>query len=164
MKVLGKRSLSSAINIFLMILLICCIGCLTYGIFYISMNWNKLMEINVHLLLCGVYLSGIISLIMIIEFMGIFQSLKKEKIFDNENIKRLKISYISSIIIGILYVIISCVIINTGLGKIEINYYILSFFAIIIAMVFLIFGVGLIVLTEIYKKAILYKEENELTI
>ncbi len=30
--------------------------------------------------------------------------------------------------------------------------------------VFLIFGIGLVVLAEIYKKAIKYKEENELTI
>ena len=34
----------------------------------------------------------------------------------------------------------------------------------ILALVFLIFGIGLVVLTEIYKKAIKYKEENELTI
>ena len=34
----------------------------------------------------------------------------------------------------------------------------------IITLVFLIFGVGLIVLSEIYKKAIKYKEENDLTI
>ena len=34
----------------------------------------------------------------------------------------------------------------------------------IIALVFLIFGIGLVVLAEIYKKAIQYKEENELTI
>ena len=34
----------------------------------------------------------------------------------------------------------------------------------IITLVFLIFGVGLIVLSEIYKRAIKYKEENDLTI
>ncbi len=34
----------------------------------------------------------------------------------------------------------------------------------VVTLVFLIFGVGLIVLSEIYKKAIKYKEENDLTI
>lgn len=34
----------------------------------------------------------------------------------------------------------------------------------VIATVFFFFGIGLLVLTEIYKKAIQFKEENELTI
>ena len=38
------------------------------------------------------------------------------------------------------------------------------FFAIITAMIFLILGIGLIVLKEIYKTAIENKEENDLTI
>ena len=38
------------------------------------------------------------------------------------------------------------------------------FFSIITAMIFLIFGIGLLVLREIYKTAISNKEENDLTI
>lgn len=33
-----------------------------------------------------------------------------------------------------------------------------------VTLVFLIFGIGLVVLTEIYKKALKFKEENDLTI
>ena len=37
-------------------------------------------------------------------------------------------------------------------------------FAIILAVVFVAFGVGMKILNEIYKKAIEYKEENDLLI
>ncbi len=164
MKVLGRDSLSSIISIFLTILLIICIGILIGGAIFIANNWTGLTESNLNIILCGVYISGILSLIMIIEFLGIFKMLKNEKVFEMDNAKRLKVSYIISLIIGVLYSIISIMLFNVRFGNMEILSYVLGFFSIIISMVFLVFGIGLVVLTEIYKKAIIYKEENELTI
>ena len=84
-------------------------------------------------------------------------------IFDIKNLNRLKVAYLSSIIMGIIYMLNSIVIVigyNKEFGWMTI-YLILSM---IITLVFLIFGIGLVVLSEIYRKAIQYKEENESTI
>ena len=88
--------------------------------------------------------------------------MENSKIFDNQNIKRLKISYITSIIMGIMYLVNSIILfLSRADENWEIVYMLLMY---VVTLVFLIFGVGLIVLSEIYKKAIKYKEENDLTI
>ena len=49
-----------------------------------------------------------------------------------------------------------------GLEVTEIIVYV--FFSVITAVIFLMFGIGLMILREIYKAAIENKEENDLTI
>lgn len=99
---------------------------------------------------------------MIIQFIGIFRSLENNDVFDKENLKRLRISYVSSIVMGIMYLINSILLFFSSEDENWVIIYMLLTY--IITLVFLIFGVGLIVLSEIYKKAIKYKEENDLTI
>ena len=63
---------------------------------------------------------------------------------------------------GLMYLINSVILfLNKENENWMIIYMLLTY---IITLVFLIFGVGLIVLSEIYKRAIKYKEENDLTI
>ena len=108
------------------------------------------------------YLSSWPASILISQFIGIFKSLENNNVFDKNNLKRLKISYISSIVMGLMYLINSVILfLNKENENWMIIYMLLTY---IITLVFLIFGVGLIVLSEIYKRAIKYKEENDLTI
>ena len=108
------------------------------------------------------YLSSWPASVLISQFIGIFKSLENNNVFDKNNLKRLKVSYISSIIMGIMYLINSVILfLNNENENWMIIYMLLTY---IITLVFLIFGVGLIVLSEIYKRAIKYKEENDLTI
>lgn len=162
MKILGKRSLSSIIEKFLVILLILCVIAIISGAIIISINSNILFNLNIFKTLVTIYLSSIPGLILIYQFIKIFRSLKNEKVFDKENVRSLKNGYIISIIIGAMYLLNSIELIFTNTKKEVLSVYLLLMF--IISMVFIIFGIGLIVLSEIYKKAIEYKEENDLTI
>lgn len=163
MKILGKKSLSSVIEIFLILLLILCLAVIITGGVIVIKNWGYFMSENVLKSLVLVYLSSWPAAGLIYQFIGIFNSLKNGKVFDNSNAKRLKNSYILSILIGAIYLINTFLLVfgNTEILEWVALYLILTY---IVALVFLIFGIGLVVLNEIYKKAIQFKEENELTI
>ena len=162
MKILGKRSLSSIIEKCLVILLILGIFVtISVGI-WIVLNWEKCMELILTKTIVIAYLSSFPVLIMVVEFIKIFKNLKNEKAFDKQNIKFLKVSYTASFIICAIYLINTIILILKTTWRDTFIVY--PMLMAIIAIVFFFFGIGLIVLTEIYKKAIQFKEENELTI
>lgn len=162
MKILGKKSLSSIIKIFLWILLIICLLVVLIGGIVVIKEFSYFNTDNTLRSLIILYLSSIPASILIIQFIGIFKSLENSKVFENQNVKRLKTSYITSIIMGIMYLVNSIMLfLSRAEENWEIVYMLLMY---VVTLVFLIFGVGLIVLLEIYKKAIKYKEENDLTI
>ena len=93
-------------------------------------------------------------------FVIMCMNITKTKITEN----RFLITSICSIVIGIIYGI-NAIVIPNKIAQFEYSAIITYiFFAIITAMIFLILGIGLIVLKEIYKTAIENKEENDLTI
>ena len=161
MKILGKKSLSSVITIFLKILLILCIAAIISGAYIIVKNIDLLASLTIFKTLLLIYLSSIPALILIIQFLKIFENSREEKVFIESNIKKLKISYITSIIIGIIFMINSMILFFQTTDPNILVYRILTS---TVTLVFLIFGIGLVVLTEIYKKALKFKEENDLTI
>ena len=74
------------------------------------------------------------------------------------------ISSICSVLIGVIYGI-NAIMMPSKIAQLDYSAIITYiFFSIITSMIFLILGVGLIVLKEIYKTAIENKEENDLTI
>ena len=162
MKVLGKKSLSTIIKIFLWVLFTVCLIVVILGGVILIKDFTFFKSTNTLKTLIILYLSSWPAIILISQFIGIFKSLENNNVFDKNNLKRLKISYISSIIMGIMYLINSVILfLNNENENWMIIYMLLTY---IITLVFLIFGVGLIVLSEIYKRAIKYKEENDLTI
>ena len=162
MKILGKKSLSSIIKIFLWILLIICLLVVLIGGIVVINDFNFFNSSNTLRSLIILYLSSIPAAILITQFIGIFKSLENNDVFDKENLKRLRISYISSIVMGLMYLINSIMLFFSPEDENWVIIYMLLTY--IITLVFLIFGIGLIVLSEIYKRAIKYKEENDLTI
>ena len=162
MKVLGKKSLSTIIKIFLWVLFTVCLIVVILGGVILIKDFTFFKSTNTLKTLIILYLSSWPASVLISQFIGIFKSLENNNVFDKNNLKRLKISYISSIIMGIMYLINSVILfLNKENENWMIIYMLLTY---IITLVFLIFGVGLIVLSEIYKRAIKYKEENDLTI
>ena len=168
MKILGKKSISSIIEKFLILLLIFGIGALITGLIIgIARGGNLTDNLITSIVLGIIYLSGFPAIVLIVAFISIFNALKNEEIFSMKNAKCLKTAYSASLIMGIMYLINAILIIiepyvmhsevswETCIGK---------FYALAVAMVFIIFGIGLIVLNKIYEKAIEYKNENELTI
>lgn len=162
MKVLGKKSLSTLIKIFLWILFTVCLIVVILGGVILIKDFTFFKSTNTLKTLIILYLSSWPASVLISQFIGIFKSLENNNVFDKNNLKRLKISYISSIVMGLMYLINSVILfLNKENENWMIIYMLLTY---IITLVFLIFGVGLIVLSEIYKRAIKYKEENDLTI
>lgn len=162
MKVLGKKSLSTLIKIFLWILFTVCLIVVILGGVILIKDFTFFKSTNTLKTLIILYLSSWPASVLISQFIGIFKSLENNNVFDKNNLKRLKITYISSIVMGLMYLINSVILfLNKENENWMIIYMLLTY---IITLVFLIFGVGLIVLSEIYKRAIKYKEENDLTI
>lgn len=169
MKITGNRSISSIIKIFLIILFAICIASIiTVPIIVESQGTGNFKQIILNeplgnTVIC-IYLSAIPALVMLYQFIKIFSSLEKEEVFIKKIEKRFLVTSICSIIIGIIYGI-NAIIMPNKIERFEYSAIIAYvFFSIVIAMIFLILGIGLIVLKSIYKTAIENKEENDLTI
>lgn len=151
MKVTGKNSLSNFIEICLKIIFV--IGILMYITLPFLLNmYIKLFNpvLNATAALIMLYVSGIPALIIVYEFIKMFGTLKRDNPFVMENVKCLEIVSKCSLIISITYTI--------GM------FFIVSVFEIIAIAIFIIAWLGTYVLAELLRKAVEYKEENDLTI
>ena len=151
MKVTGKNSLSNFIQICLKIIFVVGIGIYLTLPFLLSKYvelFNPVLDYIPALII--LYASGIPALIIVYEFIRIFKTLKLDNPFTIENVEYLKIISVCSLIISIEYII--------GM------FFIVSIFEIILIAVFIIVWLGGYILSELLRKAIEYKEENDLTI
>ena len=151
MKVTGKNSLSNFIEICLKIVFV--LGILIYITLPLLLNmymeiFNPILKYTAALII--LYVSGIPALIIVYKFIKIFGTLKLDNPFILENVKHLKVISVCSLIIAIEYII--------GI------FFIVSIFEIILIAVFIIVWLGAYILAELLRKAIEYKEENDLTI
>ena len=171
MKILGEKSLSSKVIVGLKVLFtiisivdLLVIETIVKVIIELIGMENVEKSVASLILFIMIITTGIIALFIIYQFIKIFGQLEKENIFSKAIEKRFLISAVSSIIIGIIYFINTLLIPSeiVGLEVTEIIVYV--FFSVITAVIFLMFGIGLMILREIYKTAIENKEENDLTI
>lgn len=166
MKILGEKSLSSKVVIGLKILfvIISLIDLIVLWIMIKLLNGNMQNDLLHLAFLVMIILTGIIALYIIYQFIEIFKNLKNNILFSTNNVKRLNAVSNSCFIISVIYLAISAVsifIINNFMG--ELIGYILMF-SITLTVIFIVSGIGVKILNEIYKKAIEYKEENDFTI
>lgn len=101
-------------------------------------------------LLPFLYFTGILALAIIYELRRIFSTLNRRDPFLMQNVKSLKNMALSAFVISALY-IVKIVLFN-------------SFLTIILAMVFIIAGFFGLILAEVFRQAVVVKEENDLTI
>ena len=152
MKILGKNSISNYIRICLQLVFIggtLILITLRFLLNYYLQLFNLPTDIYPPTLAL-LYVSGIPALIIIYQFIKLFESLKDANPFVTKNSNYLKTSSFCSLIIAIEYFI------SIFIFK--------SVFTIIIMMIFIIAWIGLYILSELFKQAINYKEENDLTI
>lgn len=166
MKITGKRSISSIIKVFLIILFISCIMAMVSLPIVLKNELKANNAIDIKTEMVFLYSASIPALFMIVEFEKIFSSFEKEVLFSRKIEKRLQRTSMYSILIGIVFTINAFVhkffILENMQEKIfEVMYFIVI---ILIAMIFLILGIGLMILKNVYKVAIDNKEENDLTI
>lgn len=171
MKILGEKSLSSKVIIGLNVLFaiisfidVFVLTLIAKSIRDVIMNIN-LQENTFNLnLFSMIIVTGIIALFIIYQFIKIFENLKRNILFSTDNSKRLNTITKSCFIISAIYLIISILIIILIKDIIaDLISYILAF-SIMLMIIFAVSGIGIKILNEIYKKAIEYKEENDLTI
>ena len=169
MKITGNRSISSIIKIFLIIMFAICVASIITVPIIVENQENvnfKQMIINEPLgttIIC-IYLSGIPALVMLYQFIKVFSSLEIGEVFSRKIENKFLISSICSVLIGVIYGI-NAIMMPSKIAQLDYSAIITYiFFSIITSMIFLILGVGLIVLKEIYKTAKENKEENDLTI
>ena len=160
MKVLGEKSLSSKVIIGLKILF-GIISLLTFLVLIIFFKYIK--DVN-SIFLLTVFLTGLTALYITYKFIQIFINLKNNVLFSETNVYYLNSISNSCFIISLLYLINTITILCL---KIYLNYeyiYYILFFSIIFMIVFVVSSIGFKILNEIYKEAINYKNENDLTI
>ena len=103
MKVLGKKSLSTIIKIFLWVLFTVCLIVVILGGVILIKDFTFFKSTDTLKTLIILYLSSWPASVLISQFIGIFKSLENNNVFDKNNLKRLKVSYISSIVMGLMY-------------------------------------------------------------
>lgn len=162
MKLTGKKGIADILKIILMIIFVICVLSMIITPMFLEkgMITNEKLGLTVVL----IYVSSVPALIMLYQFIKIFEQLENENIFTKIIERRFLKSSVCSIIIGIIY-IINILIIPSKIASFErTSIIVYVFFSAITAVIFLMFGIGLIILREIYKTAIQNKEENDLTI
>lgn len=171
MKILGEKSLSSKVVIGLNILftIISIIDIVVLSIIikvlgHIVRNENMQNNILDLTFFIMIIITGIIALFVIYQFIKIFKNLKSNILFCEDNAKRLNIVSNSCFVISTLYFSIA-IFIFLMMSKImeELTYFVFVF-SIMLMIIFIIAGIGIKILCEVYKKAIEYKEENDFTI
>ena len=107
-----------------------------------------------------IYPNGMALLVIVRQFIGQFDSLKNKNPFCMENVKRLKISGIASLVETVLWTIDLLYTIFLAKGADVVIVLGLAFMIILFAGV----AIAFYILAELIKQATEYKEENELTI
>ncbi len=155
MKVKGKNGIGSILKFILQVSMV-------VGIFFlVGLYWIvKKVNLDFNWFIACIYPCGISFLVLVYQFIVLFNSLKESNPFHKENPKRMKIGMISSLVTCI-FIIIALIItifvydIYTLELKVALTFIAILFFGVSIA---------LYILSELFDEAIKYKEENELTI
>ena len=116
---------------------------------YLGLMYTRTSE-NYNFLLGFLFVTGIFALVVVHEIRKLLMNLNKRNPFIMDNVKSLNRIAVSCLIVAACYVI-------------KIIFY-NSFLTIIVTMVFIIAGFFSIILAEVFRQAVIVKEENDLTI
>ena len=155
MEVLGEKGIGNILKIFLQV-------CFWGGIVLLIILPFQLQMVGLKLNATAfvIYPNGIALLVIVRQFIGQFDSLKNKNPFCMENVKRLRISGIASLVETVLWTIDLLYTIFLAKGADVVIVLGLAFMIILFAGV----AIAFYILAELIKQATEYKEENELTI
>ena len=150
MKIVGKNGLGNILKIILQI-------CFWGGIAFLITLPIILKRISIFEIM--LYLNGITMLVIVKQFIGLFNSLKIEKPFCENTVKKMNTASIASGIMTVLFFIETIYKFALDNSDIKIN-------CILVFMTVLFLGVAiaLYILAELFRQATEYKSENDLTI
>ena len=150
MKIVGKNGLGNILKIILQI-------CFWGGIVFLILLLIILKNISIFEIM--LYLIGITMLVIVKQFIELFNSLKIEKPFCENTVKKMNTASIASGIMTGLFFIETIYKFALDNSDIKIN-------CILVFMTILFLGVAiaLYILAELFRQATEYKSENDLTI
>jgi hypothetical protein len=153
MKILGENGLSGIVKRFIDLIFFGGIA-IVLGLPLILqwyMDWLAGSTSELYaFLLPFLYVTGILALIIVNELRKIFKTLNRMDPFRMDNVKSFKLISVCCFSIAFLYLV-----------KI---FFFNSFLTIILMMVFIIGGFFLLIIAEVFRQAVIVKEENDLTI
>jgi hypothetical protein len=153
MQILDQKGLSGLVNWLLHLIFLGGIG------IFISLPWSVKWYMGVlpseagedyGFLLAFLAITGLLALLIVFELIRIFRTLNRHNPFMWDNVRSLKKMAVASFLISAAYVI-KIIFFN-------------SFLTVILVMVFIIAGFFSIILAEVFRQAVVVKEENDLTI
>jgi hypothetical protein len=153
MKVLDEKGLSGIVKRLLDLVFFGGIGILLVLPFLLNWYLDFLIRNTSEsywFLLPFLYLTGICALVILNVLRRIFKTFNRRNPFLMDNVKNLKTMAVSSFAISFMY-LVKIILFN-------------SFLTIILAMVFVIAGLFTLILAEVFRQAVVVKEENDLTI
>ena len=153
MKILDEKGLSGIVKRFLDLIFIGGIGIILTLPFLLNWYMDYLqgyISEKYWFLLPFLYITGFFALVIVNELRRIFKTLNRRDPFRPDNVKSFKRLSICCFAVAFLYCI-KILVFN-------------SFLTIILFMVFIIGGFFLLILSEVFRQAVIVKEENDLTI
>lgn len=160
MQITGKDSIAKDVKNILQILFAVAIGImivLPILVGYYLAKEPTSLEIPMLVYAIGVYITGIPAIIIVYQFMGLFQLLKEDTPFVDHTVIYLTRVSIAGICIDVVYFLL----IFVGVGMKNI-YCVL--FAVALCILFFAFSLAAYILAKLFQKANAYKQENDLTI
>ncbi len=155
MQVLGKKGLGNILKIFLEI-------CFVLGIIVLiglPFLLNKIgLSLNASAFI--IYPNGTALLVITYKFIQLFDSLKNNNPFSHKNVKILKVTGVAALIGSAFWLIDLLYEIFLAKSEDVVSLLTLGF----LTVLFLGVAIALYMLSELFKRATEYKEENELTI
>ena len=155
MELKGKKGIGNILKIGLEI-------CFFAGIIILIALPFALQLIGLHLnaSMFVIYPNGIILLIIVKQFIKLFDSLKNNEPFSERNVKILKRTGIVTLIGAIIWLI--DLLFEIFLAKSD--NFVFNFALFFLCMLYIGVSIALYILSELFKQATEYKKENELTI
>ena len=150
MEIFGEKGIGKFLKVLLQV-------CFWGGIAFLIILPIILKRISIFEIM--LYLNGITMLVIVKQFIGLFDSLKIEKPFCENTVKRMNTASIASGIMTVLFFIETIYKFSLNNSDIKINC-ILAFMTIL----FLGVAIALYILAELFRQATEYKSENDLTI
>lgn len=153
MKIIGKRGLSRFVEGLLVFLL-----CLA-PVLMLTLPWTiplitgrrpgePLFLYEKYLII--LFLSGLVAELVLWQAHGILRNVNHGKAFSADTVRRLRVMGIECLTMGVAY----------GVA----TFFVTKFFMVVVLVTFVTVGMILLVFAELFRQAVAYKEENDMTI
>ena len=154
MKLVGKKGVSGVLEIFMWLLMAAALALLAVLPWFVDtfmMPFNNNPEFWRARYLVVLGFSGVMSLLVLWQARGIMHNVNTGTIFTHHTVKLMKVLGVEFLVLSLFYFIM----LFFGVTKFSVA---------LLGLVFALAGLMVLVFSELFKQAIAYKQENDMTI